>query len=362
MKKILIFGAGKIGSLMALLLYHSKAYDVVVADIAFTGNDIQKISKSCPDLPLKTIDITHEEEVKTFFHDHQFDVIISCLPYFLTTQVANLAKVNHCHYFDLTEDTKTTEKIKELAKDEAKVFVPQCGLAPGLIGIIAHSMMQHFSDIDSVRMRVGALPENSNNALKYALTWSTDGLINEYDNLCNALENGEIVQNRPLEGLETIQIDGLFYEAFNTSGGLGSLPELYQGKVNRMNYKTIRYPGHCERMQFLMRDLKLAKSRNILKMILESAIPKTYQDIVLIYVSVTGQQEHEFVEENYVKKIYPHLIHGNNYSAIQVATTMGLLCVMDCILQNEERYQGFVQQELIPFEQIIKSEFWRDSE
>ena len=136
-------------------------------------------------------------------------------------------------------------------------------------------------------MRVGALPTNISNALQYSLTWSTDGLINEYGNPCDAIENGKAVRLLPLEGLEEIKIDGLTYEAFNTSGGIGSLADTYHGKVKHFSYKTIRYPGHCEKIKFLMNDLKLNDDRDTLKRIFEHAIPKTFQDVVLVYVSVT---------------------------------------------------------------------------
>src|SRR5207253_7282400 len=138
-----------------------------------------------------------------------------------------------------------------------------------------NELMQHFSELDAVKMRVGALPVNISNALQYSLTWSTDGLINEYGNHCKAIENGEEVTLLPLDDLEEVKIDGLTYEAFNTSGGIGSLAESWKGKVNSLSYKTIRYPGHCAKIRFLMNDLHLNHDRNTLKRILEGAIPKT---------------------------------------------------------------------------------------
>ena len=140
-------------------------------------------------------------------------------------------------------------------------------------------------------MRVGALPVHPSNALKYSLTWSTDGLINEYGNVCYGIENGVKTALRPLEGYETIEVDGLLYEAFNTSGGLGTLADTYAGKVQTMNYKTLRYPGHCDKIHFLMNDLKLNQQRETLKHLLENAVPKTDQDVVLIYASVVVSQE-----------------------------------------------------------------------
>ena len=194
--------------------------------------------------------------------------------------------------------------------------------------------MTHFETLDHVKMRVGALPVHPSNALKYSLTWSTDGLINEYGNLCYGIEDGRKIPLQPLEGYETIELDGLLYEAFNTSGGLGTLADSSVGSVKTMNYKTLRYPGHCEKIQLLMKDLKLNEDRKTLKRVLEHAIPQTLQDVVLIYASVTGTKHGEFFEENYVKKIYPQCIKGKLWSAIQVTTASSVCCVMDIVLRN----------------------------
>src|SRR4029078_12843840 len=161
--------------------------------------------------------------------------------------------------------------------------------------------------------------------------WSTDGLINEYGNVCQAVENGEPVDLLPLEGLEEIKVDGLTYEAFNTSGGIGSLVQTYYGKVKHLSYKTIRYPGHCAKISFLMNDLKLNEDRETLKRIFEHAIPKTYQDVVLVYVSVTEMQDEQFIEENYVKKCYPKRMNSHRWSAIQLPTASGICGVVDLV-------------------------------
>lgn len=126
------------------------------------------------------------------------------------------------------------------------------GLAPGFTSIAANELMQHFDELEVVKMRVGALPVNPSNVLKYSLTWSTDGLINEYGNTCYGIDEGELIALQPLEGYETITLDGVLYEAFNTSGGLGTLAESYDGRIRCMNYKTMRYPGHCGQIKLLM--------------------------------------------------------------------------------------------------------------
>ena len=161
----------------------------------------------------------------------------------------------------------------------------------------------------------------------------------------------------PLEGLESIQIDGCEYEAFNTSGGLGSLGELYAGKIQTLNYKTMRYPGHCEKIRFLMNDLKLNEDRATLKMILERAIPKTYQDMVLVYVTVEGIKHGELTEKSYVKKIYPKSIHNLDWSAIQVSTASGICAVVDLVLEQENKYQGLILQENFHLVDVLANRF-----
>ena len=261
------------------------------------------------------------------------------------------------HYFDLTEDVSVTAAITHIATHANTAFVPQCGLAPGLINIIAHDLMQQFDSLDTVKLRVGALPQQASNVLKYALTWSTDGLINEYGNLCQVIEHGQEIQVPALEGLETLEYDGEEYEAFNTSGGLGNLAKTYAGKVQTLNYKTLRYPGHCEKIKFLMNDLKLNDDRATLKRILENALPKTYQDVILIYVAIIGKQQGQLLEKSYIKKVYPKEIADLQWSAIQLSTAIGICTVIDLVLQNSEQYLGLITQERFSLQQVISNRF-----
>ncbi|MCH6573475.1 MAG: saccharopine dehydrogenase family protein, partial [Proteobacteria bacterium] len=244
-----------------------------------------------------------------------------------------------------------------IAQGADRAFVPQCGLAPGFISIAANELIGHFDELRSVKLRVGALPQHPNNALKYSLTWSTDGVINEYGNLCHALVNGELVDVLPLEGLEEIELDGTLYEAFNTSGGLGSLAESYAGQAVTMDYKTIRYPGHCAQMRLLMNDLKLNEDRDTLKKILENAVPHTLQDVVIIYAAVTGLQDGQLREENYVNKVFPEMIAGRLWSAIQVTTAAGICSVLDLVVSNGIQYSGLVRQEDFRLKDILDNRF-----
>ncbi len=225
--------------------------------------------------------------------------------------------------------------------------------------IAAAELIRHFDALRAVKLRVGALPQHPNNVLKYSLTWSTEGLINEYGNPCQAVSDGRLTEVAPLEGLEEIEIDGTLYEAFNTSGGLGSLAETHGAEVESMNYKTMRYPGHCEQMRLLLNDLKLNHDRATLKRILENAVPQTLQDVVIVYAAVTGTQDGQLREENYVNKIYPQMIAGRLWSAIQVTTAAGVTAVMDLVLEHKGRYGGFIAQEQFRLADILANRFGR---
>lgn len=357
MFRVLVAGSGKIGSLIACLLQDSGRYEVHISDVSFNGTDVTRLLQSFPEIKKAILDFSDEKGVSDYVQMNGIQAVVSCLPYFLNPKVAVIAAKNEIHYLDLTEDVRVTECVKELAKDSKKAFVPQCGLAPGFINLAANSLMKTFDRLDSTKLRVGALPQHSNHALQYALTWSTDGVINEYGNLCNAIERGQLVTVPALEDLEAIQLDGLSYEAFHTSGGVGHLVEMYKGKINTLNYKTMRYPGHCEKMRFLMNDLKLNEDRPTLKRILENAVPKTYQDLVLIYITVTGWKRNDYIEQSYVQKIYPKEIAGILWSAIQISTASSICAILDIVLNNESHYSGLLLQEIISLQDFLANPF-----
>lgn len=356
MHHVLVIGAGKIGSLITTLLVNSNDYFVYLADIHPT-NPYERRLGSLKNLRYVQLDANNREAIDQFLNANKVEAIISSLPFYCNVPIAKAAAAHHLHYFDLTEDVETTRAVKDISAKAKQAFVPQCGLAPGFISIVANHLMKKFPSLDTVKMRVGALPINISNALQYSLTWSTDGLINEYGNPCYGVENGAEVALMPLEGLEKIKINGLTYEAFNTSGGIGSLADTYFGKVKHLSYKTIRYPGHCEKIKFLMNDLKLNSDRETLRKILEHAIPKTYQDVVLVYVSVTGIQNDYFIEENYVNKFYPRVINNEQWSAIQLTTATSICAVVDIVLDKPANYHGFVTQEQFSLDDLLNNRF-----
>lgn len=356
MQKVLVAGGGKIGALIGTLLAQTQDYQAHIADILPQPHDLDTAESTTNQLFSVTLDVMDQARLQAYVQEHGINTVISCLPYHGNIAVARCAKALNLHYFDLTEDIEVSKEIKILAKNAQTIFMPQCGVAPGFISIAANALMERFEQVQDVFMRVGALPAYPHNAFKYALTWSTEGLINEYGNPCLGLEDGKMVWLQPLEGLESIAIDGLAYEAFNTSGGLGTLTETKHHKARNMNYKTLRYPGHCEKMRLLMNELKLNDDRTTLKTLLERALPRTKEDVVIIYVAVNGKQNDEFFEEIYVQKIYPQWIAEKMWSAIQVATASSACAVMDLVL-NQPGLKGFITQESLSLNDFLNNRF-----
>jgi saccharopine dehydrogenase-like NADP-dependent oxidoreductase len=354
MHRVLLLGAGKIGRMIARLLVDSGDYRVTVGDVSPAALD--RIS-SRVGVDTRPVDADSPEQLAGVLAG--YDSVISALSFFYNPRVAEAALAAGTSYFDLTEDVGTTRRVREIAERAAdgQIFMPQCGLAPGFISIVAEHLTHRFEKLDSVRMRVGALPLFPTGTLKYNLTWSTDGLINEYCNPCDAIHDGHRVELLPLEGYEQFSLDGVWYEAFSTSGGLGTLCDSLDGRVRELDYKTVRYLGHCTAVKLLVNELRLGQRRDVLKDILESAVPITFQDVVVTFCAVTGWRGGQLVQITDARKVYHQQISGENWSAIQITTAAGVCAVLDLFVAGRLPRRGFVRQEQVDFDEFLANRF-----
>ncbi len=349
--RIALLGAGHIGQTIAQLLTGSGDYAVTVVDRSATA--LAKLNgRAATTLQRDTED---PQALLAVIRGH--DAVINALPYHLATLAATQARAAGCHYFDLTEDIAATRAIKEMAQGADTAFMPQCGLAPGFIGIVAYHLARGFEALHDVKMRVGALPAFPTNALKYNLTWSVDGLINEYCHPCEAIRGGERIEVLPLEGLEHFSLDGTEYEAFNTSGGLGTLCETLDGKVRTLDYKSVRYPGHGAAMKLLLQDLGLAQDQATLKDIMRKSIPGTMQDVVLVFVTVSGLRNGVLMQEVFARKIFADRTAGAPLSAIQITTAAGICAAVDLFREGRLPQKGFIRQEEIALPDFLANRF-----
>ena len=352
MKHIVVVGAGKIGSMIAELLGRSGDYAVTVVDRA--QHQLYRLETSA-NVTKVVADITQGDALRQILMG-KF-AVLSAAPYHATRLIAESAKSAGAHYLDLTEDVASTRAVKQLAAGARTAFIPQCGLAPGFITIVASDLASRFDELHDVRMRVGALPKFPSNALNYNLTWSTDGVINEYCEPCEAIVNGQLRDTQPLEELEEFSLDGVLYEAFNTSGGLGTLCETLAGKVRNLNYRTIRYPGHAAIMKALLNDLRLRDRRDLLKDILENSVPVTLQDVVIVFVTVSGRRAGQLMQETYANKIYAAPVGGRVRSAIQITTAGGICAVLDMLSSGALPQSGLIKQEDIKLPDFLANRF-----
>jgi saccharopine dehydrogenase-like NADP-dependent oxidoreductase len=349
--KIALLGAGHIGRTIARQLAASGDYQLTVLDLNAAA--LRRTERA--GVATRVVDSDDQGALLRALHGH--DAVINALPYHLAVTAATLAREAGCHYFDLTEDVGATREIKRLADGARTAFMPQCGLAPGFIGIVAHHLSQSFDTLHDIKMRVGALPAFPTNALKYNLTWSVDGLINEYCHSCEAIRDGAAIEVLPLEGLEHFSLDGTEYEAFNTSGGLGTLCETLAGRVRNLDYKSVRYPGHRHLMQMLLRDLQLEHDQATLKSILRRSVPSTMQDVVLVFVTVSGLREGHLVQEVFARKIFAERNGVASLSAIQITTAAGVCAAVDLFREGRLPSRGFIRQEQVELPALLANRF-----
>lgn len=343
MKTVLVFGIGKVGTLVGILL--KQRFDV-------TGFD-----KNMPSEP------TGFECIQGDIHDQallektipQFDAVVSCMPYNLNLSIALIAHAYGVHYFDLTEDVPTTDMIMQLSQTAKAVMAPQCGLAPGLIGIIGANLSNRFTKLRDIELRVGALPRYPNGLLAYSFTWSPAGVINEYINDAEVIHNRVRKMVPSLDGIESINIEGRDYEAFTTSGGLGTMCRTYEGKVDTLNYKTIRYPGHAQLMRFLLYELILKEKRELVETILTEAKPPVADDVVLVYAVVEGWKGDALAREEYYRSFHPIDINGKKWRAISWTTAASIAAVVEMVADQKLPQKGFIKQEDIDFNTFMET-------
>lgn len=344
MKSVAVLGLGKVGALAAELL-HDAGFRVTGCDrVAFADRFA---------FDTRVIDTASAADLAALFAG--VDAVLSCLPYHLNTGVATAAHAAGIHYFDLTEDVPTTKAIIALSKTARGLMAPQCGLAPGFVGIVGADLISQFDDCRSCKMRVGALPQNPTGLMGYSFNWSPEGVVNEYLNDCEVLEDGQVKWVSPMEWHEKIYIHGVELEAFTTSGGLGTMCETYLGKVPNIDYKTMRYPGHMKLMNFFFHELLMRERRKEAGEILVHAKPPVDEDIVYIHVAAEGRVDGRMSRKEFVRGYTPIELAGRRRTAIAWTTASSVVAVIEMVRDAILPNAGFLKQEDIPLAAFLKT-------
>ena len=388
MKNVLVLGGGKVGKSVAELLlslgggnYRVTLADREDANLREAHANLQRVKglvRHACEFNTRKLDASDSAAVRQALTGQ--DYVICMLPFDLVAGIAEMANELGVHYFDVTEDVETTEAVRRLAADgRAKVaLVPQCGIAPGYIAIAANEIARSYSDIHELTLRVGALPQYPTNSLHYNVTWSTAGVVNEYCEPCNVMLDGRLARLPALEGLENFSFEGIEYEAFYTSGGVGSLIDTLisqnkTGPETRIAYKTIRYPGHRDLMKFLLQDLRLGVEhakpapsgrvfdRRLAMDLLDHAIARTLQDVVVIFINCIGMKSEDGAvrreQVNFKRAIRATEICGRVWPAIELTTAAGVCGMVDLHRLGQLPQTGFVRQEECALSQFNQTPF-----
>ena len=339
---IAVVGLGGVGELAATLL-HDSGFKV-------TGIDLKAPEREHP-FEVVTASAESAAELAKVLKGN--DAVLSCLPYQFNKEVARIACELELYYFDLTEDVPTKEALLELAKTSQKLMAPQCGLAPGFVGIVGAHLAEQFEEIRSIKLRVGALPQHPTGLLAYSFNWSPEGVVNEYLNDCEVIEDGEQKWTSPMEWVETVYVNGVRLEAFTTSGGLGTMCDTYHGRIENLDYKTMRYPGHARLMNFFFHELLMREDRALAGKILKNAKPPVDEDVVHIHVSAEGLQDGRLSRKEFVRSYFPIKINGRAWRAISWTTSSSVCAVIEMVSSGKLPDNGFLRQEHVPLEDFF---------
>lgn len=340
-EKVAVLGLGKVGHLAAELLQGS----------GFVVTPIDGRPVKTPALQAEVVDVADSAALRRALSSQH--AVLSCLPYALNKGAASCAHDLGIHYFDLTEDVPTTQHIRQLAESSRALMAPQCGLAPGFIGIVGADLANQFEKVRSIRLRVGALPQNPTGLLGYAFNWSPEGVVNEYLNDCEVIEEGVRKTVSAMEWIETLYIDGMQLEAFTTSGGLGTMCETFEGRVENLDYKTMRYPGHVQLMNFFFHELLMRERRELAGEILANAKPPVDADVVYVHAAAEGWADGRLQRREFVRAYRPIDINGRSRTAIAWTTSASVVAVIEMVREGVLPKHGFLKQEEIPLASFL---------
>jgi len=306
--KILVLGAGRMGFGAAYDLAHNSPE---VTKITVADSDIEKAEEvarktNSPKVSAVQLDVSKYEKTVAVMDNH--DSAISCVNYWYNLELSKIAIETETNFCDLGGNNYVVDKQLALNADAKKAgvnIIPDCGLAPGMVSVLAMHGAKRFDEIEEIHIRVGGLPQEPKTSLKYQLVFSVEGLINEYIEKARVIRDGEIIEVESMTECEGLSFkDFPELEAFQTSGGTSTLPDTFLGKIKELDYKTIRYAGHCDRFKTMIDfglcsseeievDGKSVKPRRVFGELLEKHLPADEPDYVLIRLEFVGKKDAE---------------------------------------------------------------------
>ncbi len=305
--KILVLGAGRMGHGAVFDLIHNSpgVEQVTVADSDLKKAEAVADAVGTSRVDAHHIDVSNYSDVLALMRGH--DSVISCVNYWYNLSLSKAAIETRANFCDLGGNNYVVDEQLALDNDAKAAginLIPDCGLAPGMVSILAAHGAARFDTVDEIHIRVGGLPQHPEPPLDYQLVFSVEGLINEYVEVARVIRNGEITTVPSMTELEELSFDQIArpLEAFQTSGGTSTLPDTFSGKVKELDYKTIRYAGHCDKFKTMIdlglcsseeiiADFQNVKPRKVFGELLQRNLPADGPDYVLVRLDFAGDRD-----------------------------------------------------------------------
>jgi lysine 6-dehydrogenase len=301
--KVLVLGAGRMGhgAVFDLVNNSPDVEMVTVADFDRAKAEAVADSVGRGRVTPTVIDAADTAAVTALMRGH--DSVISCVNYWYNVELSKAAIETQANFCDLGGNNYIVDEQLALdadAKAAGVNIIPDCGLAPGMVSILAMHGAKNFDSIDQIHIRVGGLPQDPQPPLNYQLVFSVEGLINEYVEVARVIRDGEITEVPSMTEIESLSFDGFPpLEAFQTSGGTSTLPDTFLGKIKELDYKTIRYAGHCDKFKTMIdlglcssveivADFQKVKPRKVFGELLQQHLPADGPDYVLVRLDFVG--------------------------------------------------------------------------
>lgn len=311
--KILVLGAGRMGYGAAFDLVHNSpgVESVTVADFDLKKAEAVAEKIGTNRVTAHHIDCSNQSDVARLMAHH--DAAISCVNYWYNESLSHAAIDTATHFCDLGGNNYVVDEqlsLDDAAKTAGINIIPDCGLAPGMVSILAMRGAKQFDSVDEIHIRVGGLPQNPQPPLDYQLVFSVEGLINEYVEVARVIRGGKITEVESMTELESVEFDGFPpLEAFQTSGGTSTLPDTFLGKIKELDYKTIRYAGHCEKFKTMIdlgfcssepivADFEKVVPRKVFGELLQKHLPADGPDYVLVRLDLIGTRAFSSANSN----------------------------------------------------------------
>jgi saccharopine dehydrogenase-like NADP-dependent oxidoreductase len=349
--RVVIVGAGRVGSALALLLKQAAEFEVVVVD---PTEPAQRRMDELG-LPLVEADPGNATQLDRLLGEAQ--AVVAALPAAATPMVAAAARRSGIHYLDLGDDTAGLDAVLSEARSAAGCFIPQCGISPGLVSQLVLDLVSRSSGPVEIDVRIGTLPREPGSRLGYGLTWDVDALLREYIQPSTALVDGRRASLPALSDLGRLRLGGRDYEDFVSGNIPASLCARLEGRVARLTSRTIRYPGHLDYMRFLLDELKLRARTDLLRNLFLNALPEIVDDRLLISIGATSRQDGRSVEERFTREVVPAQIGGSTVSAMRRTAAAHVAAVLDLLRVGAIGVPGLCLQEDIPFSALSRNRF-----